>query len=129
MNKLRMAHPTREKERSLLHVLEFERKLKETESNLKAVLYELRNAMTEMNKLKMGHAEIMAMLEELKIETHRLVEELDENMAAQAQLMGMPHKRCKIFCFMTRVTAQNDLWLHILLLFWVNALFILLTVS
>ena len=66
--------------------MEFERKLKETESNLKtAALYESRNA-KKMNKLRRAHAatcdrgqEITVKLEELKVETNRLVEVLDEN--------------------------------------------------
>ena len=62
-DKLRMAHLTREKElirkkeRSLLHVLEFERKLEKKERNMKTdVIYEWGNAKTsEMNKLKTTH--------------------------------------------------------------------------
>ena len=66
--------------------MEFERKLKETESNLKATtLYESRNA-KKMNKMRRAHAaacdrgkEITTKLEELKVETNRLVEVLDGN--------------------------------------------------
>ena len=66
--------------------MEFERKLKETENNLKAAtLYESRNA-KKMNKLRRAHAaardrgqEKTAKLENLKVETNRLVEVLDEN--------------------------------------------------
>ena len=58
-----MAHLSREKEltrknvRSLLHVLEFERKLKDTGSNMKTdALYESGNAKTsEMNKQRTTH--------------------------------------------------------------------------
>ena len=64
MDKLRMVNPTPEKElttkkeRSLFQVLEIERKLKETESNLKATLYELGNAKMKINKLKTEHAAV-----------------------------------------------------------------------
>ena len=95
MDRLGMAHPARKKElttkkeRSLFHVLELERKLKETERNMKAAtLCESRNAKTsKMNKLRRAYAaardreqELMTKLEELKVETYRLVEVLDENL-------------------------------------------------
>ena len=60
MDRLRMVHPACEneliakKERSLFHVMDFENKLKKTESNLKvAALYESGNVKTsEINKLR-----------------------------------------------------------------------------
>ena len=57
MDRLRMVHPAREneliakKERSLFHVMNFERKLKKTKSNLKAAaLYESGNVKTSKIK-------------------------------------------------------------------------------
>ena len=57
-----MENPTPEKEltvkkeMSLFQVLEIERKLKETESNLKAIVNESGNEKMKINKLKIGHA-------------------------------------------------------------------------
>ena len=62
MDKLRMENPapekelTAKKERSLFQVLEIERKLKEAESNLNAVVYESGNAKMKINQMKTGHA-------------------------------------------------------------------------
>ena len=63
LDKLRMAHLSREKEltgkkkRSLLHAIEFGRMLKEMESNMKTyALYESGNAKaSEMKKLRTTH--------------------------------------------------------------------------
>ena len=40
--------------------------------------------------------------------------------------MSIPHKRGRVFCFMTTGVTSQDGWLHILFLFRVNALFIFL---
>ena len=77
MDKLRMAIPalekelTAKKERRLFQVLEIERKLKETESNLKAAVYESGNEKMKINKLKTGHA-IVYELGNAKMEMNKL---------------------------------------------------------
>ena len=77
MDKLRMENPapekelTTKKERSLFQVLEIERKLKETESNLKAAVYESGNAKMKINKLKTGHA-VVYELGNAKMEMNKL---------------------------------------------------------